>query len=84
MKLRNFIFLPYKVARIKLFHFIERQNKKARTDDFDIPPPPAVTIEKRITDIRTNLVHQSGERNVSDLTESKFIVLNIYQYYWLW
>ncbi|XP_056018073.1 chromosome transmission fidelity protein 18 homolog [Ostrea edulis] len=52
------------------FPTLKRQNKKARTNDFDIPPPPAVTIEKRITDIRTNLVHQSGERNVSDLTEN--------------
>jgi hypothetical protein len=57
---------------VELFQFTERQKKKARTDDFDIPPPPpTVGVVKRITDLRTNHTHNSGERDVSDLTESK-------------
>lgn len=51
------------------FPTLKRQNKKARTEAFDIPPPPVNGIDKRITDIRRQYTHQNGERKATDLID---------------
>lgn len=57
-----------------LTQFTERQNKKARTDAFDIPPSPVNGIDKRITDIRRQYNHQNGERKAADLIDGKRLI----------
>lgn len=61
-----------------LTQFTERQNKKARTDAFDIPPPPVNGIDKRITYIRRQHTHQNGERKAADLIDGKRLINLLY------
>nr|XP_022313340.1 chromosome transmission fidelity protein 18 homolog [Crassostrea virginica] len=51
------------------FPTLKRQNKKQRTDAFDIPPPPENWAEKRITNSRKQYVNQNREKTAADLID---------------
>ena len=55
--------------------FTERQNKKQRTDAFDIPPPPENWAEKRMTNVRKQYVNQNREKTAADLIDGTYLLL---------
>ena len=59
-----------------LFLFTERQNKKQRTDAFDIPPPPENWAEKRMTNVRKQYVNQNREKTAADLIDGTYMLLS--------